>query len=208
MSSCSICHEELIESGQTLYKTECNHLFHKKCIIEWSYYNLTCPLCRAIIPSERVYYTEQCNKVGKLLMMMFTILNITLNIISISDEQHHINIPLCMARIMNWITILLIMLFSERINNRECFLAMALMGEILCMFYSVSIIIQYDIFTDMLIVSQVLIYEDLCIIGGLLLINLLFVMFNFRAINYRLLLRQMTDALLCNWREENTRLIG
>jgi hypothetical protein len=29
------------------YKTNCNHLFHKNCLIQWFKINKTCPICRS-----------------------------------------------------------------------------------------------------------------------------------------------------------------
>ena len=39
---CTICKDEIKEG----IKLECNHVFHKTCIIEWFNINQTCPLCR------------------------------------------------------------------------------------------------------------------------------------------------------------------
>jgi superfamily II DNA helicase RecQ len=38
--TCSICLEENVD-----YTTNCNHVFHKKCIDKWKHNN-TCPYCR------------------------------------------------------------------------------------------------------------------------------------------------------------------
>ena len=45
MNECSICLDKIYFR----YKTECNHLFHKKCIITWLENNNTCPFCRNVI---------------------------------------------------------------------------------------------------------------------------------------------------------------
>lgn len=43
--SCSICLESYSEVKPGI-KIECNHIFHKECIVEWLINNETCPLCR------------------------------------------------------------------------------------------------------------------------------------------------------------------
>lgn len=40
---CPICMDEIIDEK---YITNCNHVFHKKCLKEWESHNLSCPLCR------------------------------------------------------------------------------------------------------------------------------------------------------------------
>lgn len=43
MDECPVCYEELT-SG--VYKTECGHAFHWKCMNRWMEKNNTCPICR------------------------------------------------------------------------------------------------------------------------------------------------------------------
>ena len=43
--SCSICLEEF-KSEETINLTDCNHVFHSKCIEKWACKNPTCPYCR------------------------------------------------------------------------------------------------------------------------------------------------------------------
>jgi hypothetical protein len=43
--SCSICITEY-DDDSDVSVLKCNHLFHNSCIIEWSMYKTTCPVCR------------------------------------------------------------------------------------------------------------------------------------------------------------------
>jgi len=47
---CSICLEDYQENDKIL-KLRCNHIFHKKCLKQWSHNkeSTSCPLCRIII---------------------------------------------------------------------------------------------------------------------------------------------------------------
>lgn len=42
---CVICIEPL-QSKQTTIILECNHIYHKNCILDWFNKELTCPMCR------------------------------------------------------------------------------------------------------------------------------------------------------------------
>jgi len=44
---CSICYENF-DNNKNIYITECEHLFHNKCLEEWKKYNnvCPCPICR------------------------------------------------------------------------------------------------------------------------------------------------------------------
>lgn len=42
---CCICLSSY-EYKQGVRKTQCNHIFHKKCVDKWYKYNKTCPICR------------------------------------------------------------------------------------------------------------------------------------------------------------------
>lgn len=43
VDECCICAKEIYNDRKI---TECNHLFHRKCLKEWSKYKNNCPLCR------------------------------------------------------------------------------------------------------------------------------------------------------------------
>ena len=43
LGDCSICLNKL---DSDIHKTDCNHLYHRKCYEEWLNYNTKCPLCR------------------------------------------------------------------------------------------------------------------------------------------------------------------
>lgn len=47
MNECSICLDKIYFR----YKTECNHVFHKNCIVQWLETQNSCPVCRNIIKS-------------------------------------------------------------------------------------------------------------------------------------------------------------
>lgn len=44
---CSICYENI--NQETQLTTECNHIFHRECILRWTLRHNTCPLCRRSI---------------------------------------------------------------------------------------------------------------------------------------------------------------
>ena len=46
--SCSICLEDF-KINESAKLTECNHVFHEKCIKEWFISKQTCPMCRSSI---------------------------------------------------------------------------------------------------------------------------------------------------------------
>jgi hypothetical protein len=48
--SCSICYTELKNPELMNEALLCAHVFHTKCIAEWKTKNMSCPVCRAIIP--------------------------------------------------------------------------------------------------------------------------------------------------------------
>ena len=48
-TECSICCGEF-KDDEFVSITPCKHYFHNKCIMEWGYYNTTCPVCRGDIP--------------------------------------------------------------------------------------------------------------------------------------------------------------
>jgi hypothetical protein len=45
-SSCAICCEEFMTEENSVCITECNHIYHVKCINVWLRQKNTCPLCR------------------------------------------------------------------------------------------------------------------------------------------------------------------
>ena len=46
--TCNICLENF-EENESLFKTACNHLFHKDCLCTWTKIRSTCPVCRETI---------------------------------------------------------------------------------------------------------------------------------------------------------------
>lgn len=44
ITECSICYENVNLETQLI--TDCNHIFHRECILRWTLRNNTCPLCR------------------------------------------------------------------------------------------------------------------------------------------------------------------
>lgn len=47
---CSICQTDFQENEKISILTKCDHMFHYKCLKEWSIHKPTCPLCRKTIP--------------------------------------------------------------------------------------------------------------------------------------------------------------
>ena len=43
---CSICLEPIEENKEVKKLINCNHYFHKSCILNWILVNSNCPLCR------------------------------------------------------------------------------------------------------------------------------------------------------------------
>lgn len=50
---CSICVDKLCIGDQVIQLTLCSHLFHRKCILVWSQYQKTCPLCRGDLTNDK-----------------------------------------------------------------------------------------------------------------------------------------------------------
>ena len=50
MNSCQICFKTIL--NDKLYKTKCNHCFHKKCIKEWLQYSNRCSSCHKFIKKK------------------------------------------------------------------------------------------------------------------------------------------------------------
>lgn len=46
--SCSICLEEY-KKNEKIFLSNCEHIFHSKCINSWLNNNITCPICRQIL---------------------------------------------------------------------------------------------------------------------------------------------------------------
>jgi len=44
-TQCSICLVNY-ENGDNVSLTNCNHLFHNECLVEWTHYKKECPICR------------------------------------------------------------------------------------------------------------------------------------------------------------------
>ncbi|KAI3927731.1 hypothetical protein MKW92_009349 [Papaver armeniacum] len=43
---CSVCLQDMINVGDDAVLLKCSHIFHKKCMLEWSKRKLNCPICR------------------------------------------------------------------------------------------------------------------------------------------------------------------
>jgi hypothetical protein len=46
---CSICTDEMSQSGPAVKLTPCLHAFHEECLSHWLVRQTTCPFCRTII---------------------------------------------------------------------------------------------------------------------------------------------------------------
>jgi SUMO ligase MMS21 Smc5/6 complex component len=47
-NKCPICLEELdFTDNSSLQATNCNHVFHKDCLVEWATKKWNCPICRS-----------------------------------------------------------------------------------------------------------------------------------------------------------------
>jgi hypothetical protein len=44
-NECVICMENF-ENHHNIFKTVCNHIYHKDCIMKWIFQNINCPICR------------------------------------------------------------------------------------------------------------------------------------------------------------------
>lgn len=60
IKECLICYEPNMESE--VVKLPCNHIFHKKCILQWFKLKNTCPLCRTLFAAEEEEEEEKENK--------------------------------------------------------------------------------------------------------------------------------------------------
>ncbi|XP_028026550.1 E3 ubiquitin-protein ligase RNF126 [Bombyx mandarina] len=51
-TACSVCWENF-ETGETVSRLECEHLFHSSCISPWLQLHATCPICRrSLLPAD------------------------------------------------------------------------------------------------------------------------------------------------------------
>lgn len=57
---CSVCFEQMCIGEQVIQLTLCSHLFHRKCIVVWSQYQNTCPLCRGDLTIDREEGEKSC----------------------------------------------------------------------------------------------------------------------------------------------------
>lgn len=48
-TQCTVCMDN-IDLNQTIVQTQCNHIFHSKCLDNWVKYKSDCPICRKKIP--------------------------------------------------------------------------------------------------------------------------------------------------------------
>ena len=49
---CPICLDNILGSA-TMYKTPCDHMFHKSCIQDWKTKDITCPCCREVMSTAK-----------------------------------------------------------------------------------------------------------------------------------------------------------
>ena len=49
---CTICQDDLAEGERVRAVTECQHLFHAKCLDAWLVQKAECPLCRVVVSVE------------------------------------------------------------------------------------------------------------------------------------------------------------
>jgi hypothetical protein len=60
-TKCCICISEF-EVNEEIGITNCSHIFHYDCLIEWGKYKTTCPLCLYTIPFDYINEDEKDNK--------------------------------------------------------------------------------------------------------------------------------------------------
>jgi hypothetical protein len=60
LEECSICLEYLC-NDENITETQCNHIFHKKCISLWLTKSNDCPLCNSFIKKPHNKYCIYCN---------------------------------------------------------------------------------------------------------------------------------------------------
>lgn len=54
ISSCSICLQELCPGDRVFWAQQCDHVFHKPCIVKWMDRSLHCPNCRMQLVSSSI----------------------------------------------------------------------------------------------------------------------------------------------------------
>jgi E3 ubiquitin-protein ligase AIP2 len=60
---CSVCQEEFPPHGKA-QKMPCGHFFHVDCLVEWLEKHNTCPLCRHQLPSEKMHFDADADRVA------------------------------------------------------------------------------------------------------------------------------------------------
>lgn len=59
---CSVCQEEF-RKGSKAKQLPCSHFFHYKCSLEWLERHNTCPLCRHQLPSEKMHFDADAERI-------------------------------------------------------------------------------------------------------------------------------------------------
>jgi hypothetical protein len=57
-AECPVCQDDF-NAEEQLFKLECKHIFHKKCLSEWLSRHNTCPLCRHELLTDDPEYEEK-----------------------------------------------------------------------------------------------------------------------------------------------------
>ena len=51
IESCAICLDDFKDGDLCRALRECDHVFHKECVVSWLMNSNSCPICRAFVPS-------------------------------------------------------------------------------------------------------------------------------------------------------------
>ena len=81
MEVCAICLDNIESDEDTYVIRNCNHCFHRKCIIQWFAKSNTCPCCRSIV--HNIFYI----KTKKMFRTKKNILEVTENCVNFYDES-------------------------------------------------------------------------------------------------------------------------
>ena len=165
VEECSICHE-LIDLGR--YRTECGHIYHRRCLNQWFGYSRTCPQCR-----QSINLSDMNQLI--ILRLFIVILGCAVTIISCMDllmTNATITKPLSGLHIIVYFKLVLSSFILQDGPYKKAII-IAGITKLLLIIYSISLIIQYDEFQTYIYTSKAVIYYDLIVLATFVIFDIM-----------------------------------
>jgi hypothetical protein len=170
VEECSIC-RELVDSFE--YRTECGHIYHRNCISQWYTYNRTCPQCRQIISAP----DTSMSVLMRSLIGIICCAVISISSVDIFMTNAFITIPLSGLHILVYIKLLIASLVFRNNLYKKSIIIFCFVQAILIM-YSISLIIQYDVFQTYNFTSKTVVWYDICSLFIFIIVDIARTAFN------------------------------